>query len=152
MYKRILVPLDGSDTSERGLQEAIGLARDEKARLHLVHVIDAFPIMVEMSAVTSFDGMMSGLRKYGQEALDQGAARARESGVQADTEMLELVSQRVPSALLAEAAKAGCDLIVMGTHGRRGFSHVMLGSTAEGVIRESAIPVLLVRHPEARKA
>ncbi len=51
MYKRILVPLDGSETSERGLREAIALARDSKARLHLVHAIDSFPLMAEMAAV-----------------------------------------------------------------------------------------------------
>ncbi len=95
--------------------------------------------------------MMRGLCKAGQEWLDRGVARAKESGVEADSEMLEVVGKRVATALLDEATKAGCDLILMGTHGRRGFSHVMLGSTAEGVIRESTIPVLLVRHPESSK-
>lgn len=151
MYKRILVPLDGSDTAERGLQEAIGLARDEKSTLCLLHIIDTFPLMVEMSATHSFEQMRQNLRRYGDELLGRAAEAARAQGVASESMLVELVNERVPTAIVAQAAKAHCDLVVMGTHGRRGFSHMVLGSAAEGVIREATIPVLLVRLPQAAK-
>ncbi len=149
MYKRILVPLDGSATAERGLREAIGLARDVKARLHLLHVIDAFPLMVELSGNASFEELRRGLQHYGSELLENSARLAKEQGVESESVTVDVVRRRVPTTIVQEAGKAGCDLIVMGTHGRRGFSHLVLGSAAEGVIRESPIPVLLVRHPES---
>jgi nucleotide-binding universal stress UspA family protein len=152
MYKRILVPIDGSDTAQRGLREAIGLARDTKARLHLLHVIDAFPLMVEMSGNASFEELRRGLQHYGTDLLEKAGRQAKEQGVESESIMVDVVRQRVPATIVQEATKAGCDLIVMGTHGRRGFSHVVLGSAAEGVARESTIPVLLVRDPEPAKS
>lgn len=149
MYKRILVPLDGSDTADLGLREAIGLARGSQGTLCLLHVIDTFPMLVEWTSTASFEQMVQDLRRYGEGLLAKAAAQAREQGVATESTVLELVNERVSTAIVDQAAKSGCDLIVMGTHGRKGFSHLVLGSAAEGVIREAGVPVLMVRPPKA---
>jgi nucleotide-binding universal stress UspA family protein len=146
MYKRILVPLDGSDTSERGLREAIGLAVEQKAKLVLLHVVDDFPLMMEGSAVASFQEMRTQLTDYGERLLAKAKAAATDAGAQADTVMRELTAGRIADVIVEEAANQGCDLIVIGTHGRRGLSRMALGSDAELVARASPVPVLLVRH------
>jgi nucleotide-binding universal stress UspA family protein len=149
MYKRILVPIDGSDTARLGLKEAIALATDQHAALHLLHVTSDFPVMLEMSDVMDFDTVRAGLHRYGREQLDDAKALAQGLGLQADTELRDLKGGRVADAIVQAARDAGCDLIVIGTHGRRGFSRALLGSDAEGVLRASPMPVLLVRGPGA---
>jgi len=149
MYKHILVPIDGSATGEHGLREAIRLAADQKARLRLLHVIDDFPLLVELANVTSFEASMQKLRDYGHRTLADARKLAGDSNVQADEILREVTQARVGDAVVHEASNNGCDLIVMGTHGRRGISRVALGSDAEHVVRTSCIPVLLVRAPQA---
>lgn len=148
MYRKILVPLDGSATSARGLEEAVGLARTAKATLLLLHVVDAYPLAVEMATAETWELVLEGLRKHGRALLDRARQTAADHGVTAEERLLEFPAGRVADAIVGEARSAGCDLIVMGTHGRRGFSHLMIGSDAERVVRDSPLPVLLVRHPE----
>ena len=148
MYHRILVPLDGSATAERGLREAIGLAAEQKARLSLLHVADNFPMLVEMSSVTNYQEMLNELRRYGEDVLAKAKRAAADAGVQADTLLREVTQGRIADVIIDETKKTGCGLIVMGTHGRRGFSRLALGSEAERVVRSSTVPVLLVRLDE----
>ncbi|UUZ73064.1 universal stress protein [Polaromonas sp. P1(28)-8] len=150
MYHRILVPLDGSATAERGLREAIGLAAEQKARLSLLHVADNFPMLVEMSSVTSSQEMLNDLRRYGEDVLAKAKRAAADAGVQADTLLREVTQGRIADVIIDETKKTGCGLIVMGTHGRRGFSRLTLGSEAERVVRSSTVPVLLVRLDEPK--
>jgi len=145
VYANILVPLDGSATSERGLQEAINLAKALKSRLHLLHVIDEYPLMVEMSSYASFDQMRQAMRDYGSQQLAGAQRAAAEQGLDAQTHLEETSGGRVAEAILAQAQTLGCDLVVMGTHGRRGLRRTLLGSDAELVLRGSSVPVLLVR-------
>jgi nucleotide-binding universal stress UspA family protein len=145
MYQRILVPLDGSPTAEAGLREAVGLAAALKAKLVLLHVIDDFGLMVEMSSVASYESMREGLRKFGQDALARAKQAAADAGVMCETMVREVPQARIAEVINDEAAKDRCDLVVMGTHGRRGFSRLTLGSNAEAVMRTSTVPVLLVR-------
>jgi nucleotide-binding universal stress UspA family protein len=147
MYQRILVPLDGSPTAERGLREAIALAARLGAGLHLVHVLDAYPLLVEMASTASVGDYQRDLRHHGEEVLEKARLAAAEAGVKADVSLREMVRQRVSDVIVDEAGRAGCDLILMGTHGRRGFSHFTLGSDAERVMRHSTVPLLLVRQP-----
>ena len=144
MYKSILVPLDGSEASEDGLQQAIGIAHGDKATLHLLHVIDSFPVMFEMSAQANFDTMKQSLRSWSEGMLETARRKAAEQGVNAQVIVRELVTGRVSDAIVDVARDAACDLIVMGTHGRRGLRRMMLGSDAESVVRLCHIPVLLV--------
>ena len=151
MYRKILVPVDGSATAARGLEEATALARTSGAQLVLLHVVDAYPLAVEMATADTWQLLMDGLRQQGQALLAQGSAAARAHGVPAVERLVEFPAGRVSDAILDEARLSDCDLIVMGTHGRRGFAHMMLGSDAERVVHESRLPVLLGRHPEAPK-
>ena len=145
MYQRILVPLDGSPTAEAGLRHAIGLAAALKAKLVLLHVMDDFALMVEMSSVTSYDTTRDALRQYGQHALDRAQQAAADAGVMCESFVREVAQARVSEVINDEAVKHRCDLVVMGTHGRRGFSRLTMGSNAEAVMRTSTVPVLMVR-------
>jgi nucleotide-binding universal stress UspA family protein len=152
MYQHILVPLDGSEAAERGLREAVTLAADHKARLRLLTVVDTLTLgAVEMSSIVNVDELFDDLRRQGDRLLASAQSRAREVGVAAETVRREVKGTPVADAIVDEATRHGCDLIVMGTHGRRGLRRMTLGSDAELVVRASPVPVLLVRQPEARK-
>ncbi|WOB76835.1 universal stress protein [Achromobacter xylosoxidans] len=149
MYQRILVPVDGSPTSERGLQEAIRLALLTHAHLRLIHVIDEMSFMLGIDAYGYAAGeLLDLLRKDGTEILQQASATVRAQGVPVDSVLYENLDKTVQQRIIAEAEMWKADLIVIGTHGRRGVRRLVLGSSAEGVLRTSPVPVLLVRAPE----
>lgn len=149
MYQRILVPVDGSPTSERGLQEAIRLALLTHASLRLIHVIDEMSFMLGIDAYGYAAGeLLDLLRKDGTEILQQASATVRAQGVSVDSVLYENLDKTVQQRIVAEAEMWKADLIVIGTHGRRGVRRLVLGSSAEGVLRTSPVPVLLVRAPE----
>jgi nucleotide-binding universal stress UspA family protein len=145
MYKRILVPIDGSDTAARGLAEAIALARELKATIRLLNLTSDFALMVEMSSAIDFEKYRAGLNQFGQHLLEKASRLATEQGVTVETSLHDLRGGRVADAIVEEARQTRCGLIVIGTHGRRGVSRAMLGSDAENVVRSSPVPVLLVR-------
>ena len=147
MYRQILVPLDGSETSLRGFEEGLKLAAGQHARLRLLNVVDdSLGVAAEYAYPAGDMGELLGaLRASGKRMLDRLAARARAEGVEADTVQVDSVLRPVSAAILEEARRSNADLIVMGTHGRRGMKRVLLGSDAEAVLRESAVPILLVR-------
>ena len=148
MYQRILVPMDGSATAESGLREAIGFAKGQNAVLFFLHVVDDFSMLVEMTSVRSYEDMLKGLRQYGLEVLAKARRLAEEAGVQGESLLREVTNERVAQVIVDQARQHHCDLIVMGTHGRRGFSRIAMGSEAEQVARTSPVPVLLVRQVE----
>lgn len=145
MYKRILVPLDGSDTSQLGLQEAIALAQPLKARLLLLHVIDDLTWLVEMSAVVDSRELHADMERHAERLLTRARAAAAAQDVEADVLTRRVSGQRLADIVVAEARARDCDLIVMGTHGRRGVDRLLLGSDAMAVVQTSPVPVLLVR-------
>jgi len=149
MYQSILVPIDGSEPSHNGLRHAINIARETQATLHLVHVIDSFPLMFELSSQGSFESMNQSLRHWAEGMLETGRRQAAEQGVKAEVILRELTSGRVADVIIDVAREASCDLIVLGTHGRRGIRRMMLGSDAEAVARTSTVPVLLVPYRSA---
>jgi nucleotide-binding universal stress UspA family protein len=148
MYQRILVPFDGSATSSRGLDEAIGIATLTGASLRLVHMLDIldFSSGFETAAVYA-DHVIPFMRRTGEEILEGGKARAENAGVRADTVLLEGMKTRLCDAVAEQARAWGAELIVIGTHGRRGVGRMLLGSDAEQIARTSITPVLLVRAP-----
>ncbi len=148
MYKRILVPVDGSETSNRALRAAAALAAEHSAALRVVHVSEETPIYVSMDTLPSPPAeFMQALRKEGERTLAEAVASAREAKIEADGKLLVIdrPGQRISDAIEQEAEQWGADLIVVGTHGRRGFRRLLLGSVAENLIRISTKPVLLVR-------
>jgi len=147
MYKHILVAVDGSDTSNLALQEAMKLAKEHQAVLRLVHVVDETPAYITMDTAYALADFQKAMREAGQKLLATSAATAREAGIEVDTKfvILEVVAQRICDAIIEEAKHWPADLIVIGTHGRHGFNHLLLGSVAEGVIRLATKPVLVIR-------
>ena len=146
MYQRILVPVDGSATSNAGLAEAIRLARASGGRLRLIHVIDDQSLGFGMAAFGEYPGnWLEVLRDNGHDVLATGASQAKAAGVPAETFLHDAFLGSVAEIVGKEAAHWPADLIVLGTHGRRGLGRLVLGSDAERILRSSTVPVLLVR-------
>ncbi|MFZ5556089.1 MAG: universal stress protein [Pseudomonadota bacterium] len=141
MYKKIFVPVDGSDTSNTALQEAVKLAKEQGAQLRLSHVLEPL-YHLDVEAYGDFRGVV---QRESQKLLDDAVARARQGGAEVTGAVVDSAGRRVAATIVEEAQKAGADLIVMGTHGHRGFEHLVLGSVAEGVVRRATMPVLLIR-------
>ena len=148
MYKKIMVPVDGSDTANAALQEAIKLARSESTGLRIIHVADSSAAVWD-SEFTPIDleQIRESVRSFARGVLEQAQRTAREAGIEAETRLIEMETpgQRVAKVIAEHAREWPADLIVIGTHGRRGIDHFLLGSVAEGVMRLSPVPVLLVR-------
>ena len=148
MYNHILVPVDGSATSQRGLIEATRLAKVMKATVRLVHIVDETALTLNPEAATATGSLLEQFAESGKEILQGAVALAQREGAQVETAMHENLAGRVADRILDEAANWPAELIVMGTHGRRGIRHAVLGSDAEAVVRSAKVPVLLVRSPE----
>ena len=154
MYRRILVPVDGSAASTTGLEHALGLARNQDARVRIMHVIDERILMSAMGpygAPANITELLGTMRTEGERTLKAAAALAARKRVSADTAFVESRGRAVSESILAEAKRSRADLIVMGTHGRRGFDRLLLGSDAERVLRDATVPVLLVRAGKAKR-
>lgn len=148
MYQRILVPVDGSSTSTLGLDEAIRLAGLTHGRLRLIHAIDELSFALAMDAYSGHAGDWLGvLRAEGARVLEESRARAAAAGVDVEAVLRDNFSGAVHEVVTTEAAQWPADLIVLGTHGRRGIGRLVLGSSAEHILRYATVPVLLVRAP-----
>jgi len=148
MYRKILVPVDGSDTAKKGLMEAIKLAKDVGAQLRLLHIVNELIIDYTYGSVMYSEGLFESLRKGGQEILKQAEALVRENGLEPQSVLLESIGGPAATMIVSQANQWPADLIVMGTHGRRGINRLTLGSDAETVIRTAPVPVLLVRYKQ----
>lgn len=128
MYKRVLVPVDGSEIADRALDEAINLTKGHAVELKIVFI--------------GSDDESS------HEVIETAMTRAVNAGLQPESGLLgKFETEEIADVILQGAKEWGADLIVMATHGRRGVAHLILGSVTEGVIRTSPIPVLVVRAP-----
>ncbi|MGZ5163942.1 MAG: universal stress protein [Burkholderiales bacterium] len=145
MYKRILVPIDGSPASQRGLSEALSLAKQNKAQLRLLHVVGLFIPTPTLAVSRDLDDIPKALHETGQALLKKSEALVRRHHIAVDTAMVDIVAGRAADAIVKHAEKWRADLIVIGTHGRRGLNRIALGSDAEKVVRNSPVPVLVVR-------
>ncbi len=148
MYKNILVPVDGSEPSMRGLAEAVKLAKSEKAKLHLLHVVNEL-VFLDGDIPELYDVVTQSLREGGKAVLERAATFARRNDLEPQTHLVERFGGRASDTIVEQCQAVAADLIVMGTHGRRGVSRLTMGSDAELVVRTSPVPVLLVRLPES---
>jgi nucleotide-binding universal stress UspA family protein len=148
MYKRILVPVDGSPTALRGLDEAIRLARQSGGTLHLVHALDQL-VFYGLDAYQA--DVYGALREGGKRLMEQMQARVRDAGVECTTYVSEVLPGRVSDVVVEQAKASGADLVVLGTHGRRGVGRMLIGSDAEQILRVAPTPVLLVRASDDAK-
>lgn len=149
MYDKILVPFDGSVASLLGLDEAIKLAKNQSAKLRVVHVIDE---LIVSDAITAYsDDVLDTMRENGQKILKTAQTRVEWAGYAADTVMREQLGGPAAPRIIEEAKQWSASLIVLGTHGRRGLKRLVMGSDAEEIIRTTPVPVLLIRAPRAER-
>ena len=148
MYKRILAPIDGSPASTLGLDEAIRLAKDQQAQLRILHVLNEWLVVSPDAAGANPGVVEEALRESGDALLNEAEIRARNAEVTTSTVMLEQIGTPVGAAIVRHANEWPADLIVCGTHGRRGVRRLVLGSDAEYIVRHARIPVLLLRYAE----
>jgi nucleotide-binding universal stress UspA family protein len=139
--QHVLVPVDFSPYAEHALEYAVALAKTLHARLTLLHVIEPLPL--SRDATIAFPhAYLQELESTAQHQLEQVLARAQEAGLHATTAIVH----GVPFQGIVDAAREQqADLIVMGTHGRTGLRHVLVGSVAEKVVRLAPCPVLVTR-------
>ena len=140
--RHILVPTDFSDGSMRAFSTALAMARDSGARLTLLHVEHVPTNVFPDTIVPVLPDLMRELDRSVEEVLDRWRAQAAAAGVDADT---RTALGGTADEICAAADEIGADLIVIGTHGRGGLSHALLGSVAEKVVRKAPCPVLTVR-------
>jgi nucleotide-binding universal stress UspA family protein len=153
-WKTILCPIDFSASCERVLDVAVHVAQGEGARLKLLHVTDGHGVLSDAARVVPEEGAPPvGIAAYARETalrmLERCAEPLRARGVPVDC--VYAAGPVVPSILEA-IDDLGADLVVMGTHGRTGLAHVLLGSVAERVLREAKVPVLTVRQVKGDEA
>lgn len=145
MISKILVPVDGSSTSMRGLAEAIALAKQVSGTLRVLHSVDEL-LMTDVPLGTDYyNQWVEDMRARGQKILREAQAFCRKRDIDAEAVLAETMGKRAADIIIDQAMQWPADLIVMGTHGRRGVSRLLMGSDAERVLRSSAVPVMLVR-------
>jgi nucleotide-binding universal stress UspA family protein len=150
MIKRILVPIDFSDSALQALDYAIELGRKLKPEFVVVHALEPvyYPGAGDMYGVYDMSFAYREIERAGREQLAHVASRLRRRRLAVRTLLL---NGSAPHAIVEAAKKLKADLIVMSTHGRTGLAHVLMGSVAEGVVRNAACPVLTVRRQASTK-
>ena len=142
MFKRILVPVDGSETSNRALVAALQVARETGGRIRVIHSMDELVYVAD----TAYDPtILRSAREWAGKILQEALEVAKATGVPADSRLVEAPGRRLGDIVADEAQAWEADLVVVGTHGRKGVGRVLLGSGAEQILRASRVPVLSVR-------
>ncbi len=145
MFKHLLLPTDGSAASERAVARAVELAREGAAKITALHVVQPFHLashdidMVEQTRA-SFE---ANVRARGRQCLDAIERAAEAAGVEVTTRIV--IADHPYRAIIDTARDAGCDLIVMASHGRRGMKAVLMGSETQKVLTHTRTPVLVLR-------
>lgn len=148
MYKHILIAIDGSAIGAKALDHGIALARSVKARVTIVNVTErwsALDMAIESrkssrNPVQEFETIASAAAKN---ALADAVRRAAAAGI--DAKSIHVPDRHPGEGIALTAKRTRCDLIVMGSHGRRGIKRVLLGSQAYEVLTHSTVPTLIVR-------
>lgn len=147
MYKHILIPTDGSPTAQKAVKAGLKFARWAKARVTVFTAMPEYrtPTTAEIAArkVMSIAEYERRTLAQAQKLLDKVARRAKAAGVKLDTEAV--LSDRPAQAIVEVAKKKRCDLIFIGSHGRKGLSALLLGSQTHEVLSRSRIPTLVYR-------
>ena len=141
MFKQILVPVDGSKTSNVAIHQALAFAKEQGAKVRLLTIYEA----VKHTTAEGRIDLTAAMRLEGEAILRDAEKATADSGVEVTTTLVNAGTRRIATAIVEEGAAWGADLIFIGTHGRAGFEHLVLGSVAEGVVRRATVPVLLTR-------
>ena len=139
--KKIVAPVDFSESSEKALQYALSIAQEFGSEIILLHVVQPYPVLPELPATT--DELTEAILKDANTRLNEWKERVR--GVRCSAKALV---GSTANQIVEFAAQEGADLIVLGTHGRTGIAHAFLGSVAERVVRLASCPTLIVRAHE----
>ncbi|MGO4562536.1 universal stress protein [Rhizobiales bacterium 3FA27D7] len=149
MHKHILVPTDGSETAQRGVDYALALARDLGAKVTVLTITDPYSrdgITARASWIRSDEQVNEfnrGQKEAADKVLKKVKADAGKMGV--DIALLQVSEARPAEAILQTAAVRGAHLIVIGSHGRRGMNRFLLGSQTAEVLAHAVVPVLVVK-------
>jgi nucleotide-binding universal stress UspA family protein len=151
MYKRILVAIDGSETSEHAFDTALQLARDNDAQLQPLYVVDN-PLMAYDASGYDPTNLRDAFVEEGKRLLADALARMKHENVAGVPRIVDVapVGEDISERIRISANEFNADLLVLGTHGRRGFKRLFLGSVAERVVRSASLPVLLVPSRQAQ--
>lgn len=151
MYKKILVAIDGSETSEHAFAAALQLASESGAQLQPLYVIDN-PLMAYDASGYDPTILREAFAEEGRRLMADALARMKHENVAGMPRIVDVVpiGEDISERIRITANEFNADLLVLGTHGRRGFERLFLGSVAERVVRSACCPVLLVpsRHTQ----
>jgi nucleotide-binding universal stress UspA family protein len=147
MYERILLAVDGGPSSDLAISQAILVAKAMSAEVKAIFVVDDSDLFFESSSHINPNEVLRDLFSVGQQTLSRVAARLQDAGVRCTTAVIErpVSPGQISSTIVSQADMWPADMIVMGTHGRRGVRRMIMGSVSEGVIAKTNKPVLLVR-------
>lgn len=148
MYKHILVAVNDSETSKKALDEAIALAKQHGATLEIAHAVDESVLQSLSShgvALVDARKMRDALADGGKATLDEAVRTAERAGLQPRRRFLAAEDLHAADQIAKAVTDSGADLLVVGSHGRRGFRRLLLGSVAENLVRKVAVSVLIVR-------
>ena len=148
MYQHLVVAVDGSSTSANALQHACSVAKAGGAKLTLVHVANPAEYMALAPEFLQQESYEEAAVANGNEVLREAAARADQAGIQAIQTHLLVANKgarEMAQELVNYADQQGADLLVLGTHGRTGLMHLLMGSFAETVMRQTTLPLLIIR-------
>ena len=144
MFKHILVPVDGSETSLAAVDKAIGLAKAFGSTVTAIYVIDPYPFTgVGADFAYGQDQYLGAAKAEANAAIESVAQRLTAAGLKADTRIVE--AHAVWRGIADAAEAVGADLVVMGSHGRRGLEKLVLGSVTQSVLTQTQLATLVVR-------
>lgn len=150
MYAKILVPVDGSNTANQALDEAIKLAKTLNSTIEVLHVIDNSHLLYDtgISAAADVHGTVI---DAGKTILEQAKLRVTSAGLHGETRMVDdlVAPGDIAGSILKAARDSQAELVVIGSHGRTGFRKLVLGSVAEKVMHQCPLPVWIIRGKEA---
>lgn len=144
MYEKILFPVDGSDVSRNAVKDSVDMVKKLGSTVRLIYVLDASMMAVPdpETGLVDISALRDSFRAVGNNSLKEAEDIMKSGGVEVETSLLE---GDVHETILDEIDRWGADLVIMGTHGRRGFNRFLLGSVAESVARRAGCGVLLMR-------
>ena len=148
-FKRILVPCDGSEVSNRALVSALQIARDGGGRVRVLHVLDQIDYLAGGYEYAGA-AVLEELQRQSRKVLEDAAAICQSAGVPYDTVLVDEPGSRLGDKVADQALTWDADLVVVGTHGRKGLSRAILGSGAEQIVRFAPVSVLVVREKSRR--
>lgn len=146
--RTIMVPVDDSQAAMGALNEACRLAKAFNASVTVVHIADFTRNSWGVAGFSDYSALDNAIADIRRQILQRASSTLEAAGVTSEIVVLESAGEKIADLIVCEAEKRHADYIVMGTHGFSGLLNLLLGSVAEGVVRQSSIPVLLIREQE----